>query len=124
MKTGFMDKIKPLRYLSNSDFFPLLSNGEVKLYLLLLINASAVDTIEKISLKQIKKAEGKMPSPSELKAIMTSLERYGLAVMERVTEWPTGKLVFRLKRPVKCVTGVNKKGRGRKNDRKTNMSKL
>lgn len=109
MKTGFMDKIKPLRYLSNAGFFPLLSNGELKLYILLLINASAVDTIEKISLKQIEKADGKMPSPSELKAIMTSLERYGLAVMERITEWPTGKLVFRLKRPVKRVTGVNKK---------------
>lgn len=97
-----MDKIEVLRYLSNADFFPLLSNGELKLFLLLLVNASEFDTVEKINLKQIEKANGKMPSLSELKTLMASLERYGLVVTERVAGRPPqaeGSLRFRLRKP-------------------------
>lgn len=106
-----MDKMEFLRHLSGADFFPLLSNGELKLYILLLVNASAVDTIEKINLKQIEKANGKMPSLSELKAMMVSLERYGLAHLEGVTGWVSGMLRYRLKRPFdhRAVMGRKKK---------------
>jgi len=97
-----MDKIKVLRYLCTADFFPFLSNGELKLFLLLLVNASEFDTAEKINLKQIGMANGKTPSLSELKAMMASLERYGLAATEQITGHPLqteGSLRFRLRQP-------------------------
>lgn len=96
-----MDKIEVLKYLSNADFFPLLSNGELKLYLLLLVNASKFDTVEKVYLRQIEKANGQMPCLSELKAMMASLERHGLAVTEQVTGHPQaeGSLRFRIRKP-------------------------
>lgn len=104
-----MEKIELLRYLSNADFFPLLSNGELKLYILLLVKASDIETIEKMGLKEIKKANGNMPSLAELKATMASLERNGLAVMEEIKGWPDGELRFRLKRPL--ITAVAYRGR-------------
>lgn len=97
-----MDKMAVLRCLTSTDFFQLLSNGELKLYLLLLVNASEFDTVEKINLKQIGKANGKMPCLSELKAMMASLERHGLAVTEQVTGHPPqagSSLRFRLRKP-------------------------
>ncbi len=107
-----MEKIELLRYLSNADFFPLLSNGELKLYILLLVKASDIETIEKMGLKEIKKANGNMPSLAELKATMASLERNGLAVMEEIKGWPVGELRFRLKRPF--ITAGAYRGRKRR----------
>lgn len=122
-----MDKIAVLRCLIKRGFFPLLSDGELKLYLLLLVNASEFDTVEKVDLKQIEKANGKMPCLSELKAMMASLERHELTVMEQITGRPPqakGSLRFRLRKPYEYIeekavnprlnlSGVNKKHDGR-----------
>ncbi|MBI5874788.1 MAG: hypothetical protein HZB81_02910 [Deltaproteobacteria bacterium] len=102
-----MDKIELLRYLSNSDFFHLLSNGELKLYVLLLASADAVDIPCKISFGEVEKIGRRLTALKKLKSSITSLEKYGLAVFEKIEEWPYGELKFRLTRPsgLKAVKG-------------------
>ena len=98
-ETAFMDKAELLQYLSGSDFFHLLSNGELKLYILLLASADDVDVSCKISFREIEKIGRKLMALKKLKSSMTSLEKYGLAAFEKIEEWPHGELKFRLKRP-------------------------
>src|SRR3990170_8206446 len=97
----YMDKIEILQYLTRAACFSLLSNGELKLYILLLVSASDVDTGAKINLKQIAEANGAMPPLSELRAIMATLERFGLAVLEDITGGAAGAVCYRLKMPKK-----------------------
>lgn len=99
--TPFVDKIEILKYFTRATCFPLLSSGELKLYILLLVSASGVDTIAKINLKQIEEANGTMPSQSELRAMMATLERFGLAILKDITGGATGVLSYRLKRLTK-----------------------
>lgn len=94
-----MNKIELLRYLSGSDFFHLLSNGELKLYVLLLASADDVDTACKISFKEVEKIGRRLTSLKKLISSMASLEKYGLASFEKIEKWPDGELKFRLKRP-------------------------
>ncbi|GEM_PF-6837645 len=94
-----MDKLELLRYLSGSDFFHLLSNGELKLYILLLASADDVDVSCKISFREIEKIGRRLMALKRLKSSMTSLEKYGLAAFEKIEKWPRGELKFRLKRP-------------------------
>ena len=98
-ETAFMDKAELLQYLSGSDFFHLLSNGELKLYILLLASADCVDVPCKISFREIEKVGRGLMALKKLKSSMTSLEKYGLAAFEKIEEWPHGELKFRLKRP-------------------------
>lgn len=101
--TSYMDKIGFLKDLSNSNCFPLLTNGELKLYILLLVNSTDTDAPERIELEQIERANGKGLDSTKLKSMMNSLERYGLATMDKIIE-DTGsrgsEMRFRLKRPV------------------------
>lgn len=99
MPTAFMDKIELLRYLSDSDFFRLLSNGELKLYILLLARADGINTPSKISFKQIEKIGRRLTSLKKLISSIASLEMYGLAVFEKIEGWPHGELSFMLKNP-------------------------
>ena len=94
-----MDKAELLQYLSGSDFFHLLSNGELKLYILLLSSADCVDVPCKISFREIENIGRGLMALKKLKSSMTSLEKYGLATFEKIEEWPHGELKFRLKRP-------------------------
>lgn len=108
--SAVMDKVDLLRNLSNANFFSLLTNGELKLYILLLVNTSEIGAVGEISLPQLEKANGTMPSLYELKTMMASLDKYGLAILEKVTMRPTGKLRFRLKAPVKdSIAAINKR---------------
>jgi hypothetical protein len=97
-----MNKIAMLRDISNSNYFPLLTNGELKLYILLLINSADTDVPEKIELEQIERANGKKLDFTELKFMMNSLERYGLAIMDEIIEGSGrgGEMIFKLQRPV------------------------
>ena len=98
-----MDKIGILRDISNSNCFYLLKNSELKLYILLLVNSTDTDMPERIALEQIERANGKNLAPAELKSMMNSLERYGLAILDEIIEGTGGKdgeMVFRLQRPV------------------------
>ena len=96
-----MDKIEILKHLTRAACFSLLSNGELKLYILLLVSASDVDAGTKINLKQIAEANGAMPPLSELRAMMSTLERFGLAVLEDIRGGAAGVLNYRLTRPKK-----------------------
>jgi len=96
-----MDKIEILKHLTRAACFSLLSNGELKLYILLLVSASDVDAGTKINLKQIAEANGAMPPLSELRVMMATLERFGLAVLEDITGGAAGALCYRLTRPKK-----------------------
>ncbi|OGP41525.1 MAG: hypothetical protein A2235_11595 [Deltaproteobacteria bacterium RIFOXYA2_FULL_42_10] len=108
--SAVMDKVDLLRNLSNTNFFSLLTNGELKLYILLLVNAPEIGAVGEISLPQLEKVSGTIPSLSEIKTMMASLDKYGLAILEKVTAWPTGKLRFRLKAPVKgSIVAINKR---------------
>lgn len=98
-----MDKIGILRDLSNSNCFPLLTNGELKLYILLLVNALGTEASGRIEMEQLEKANGKSLTSTELKSMMDSLERHGLATMDGIIEGHGGKggeMIFRLQRPV------------------------
>ena len=94
-----MNKTELLKHFSSSDFFHLLSNGELKLYILLLANAGDIDVSCKISFREIEKIGRELMALKKLKSSMTSLEKYGLAAFEKIEEWPHGELKFRLKRP-------------------------
>ncbi|MBI3399409.1 MAG: hypothetical protein HY026_09315 [Deltaproteobacteria bacterium] len=109
-----MDKVELLRHLSKSDFFPLLSKGELKLYILLLARADDVDAVCKISFKQIEKIGRRLAALKKLKSSMASLEKYGLAAFEKIEEWPYGELRFRLKRPLPAVSGQMRAKRDRR----------
>ncbi|MBI5048585.1 MAG: hypothetical protein HZB54_06535 [Deltaproteobacteria bacterium] len=102
-----MDKVELLRYLSGSNFFHLLSNGELKLYILLLASADDIDVSCKINFREIEKIGRRLTALRKLKSSMASLERYGLASFEKFEEWPHGELKFKLKRPsgLKAVKG-------------------
>lgn len=94
-----MDKIGILRDLSNSNCFPLLMNSELKLYIMLLVNSTDTGVSERIELEQIERANGKSITFTELKSIMDSLERHGLAIMDGIIEGHGGKggeMIFRL----------------------------
>lgn len=98
-----MDKIGILRDISNSNCFYLLKNSELKLYILLLVNSTDTDVPERIALKQIERANGKGLDSTELKSMMNSLERYGLAILDDIIEGTGGKggeMIFKLQRPV------------------------
>lgn len=98
-----MDKIGILRDISNSSCFPLLKNSELKLYILLLVNSTDTDAPQRIALEQIERANGKDLDSNELKSMMNSLERYGLAILDDIIEGSGGKggeMIFRLQRPV------------------------
>ncbi|MEK6546122.1 MAG: hypothetical protein AABZ28_06295 [Nitrospinota bacterium] len=98
-----MDKIGILRDLSNSNCFPLLTNGELKLYILLIVNLPDAEVSGRIEIEQIEKANGKSLAFTELKSMMDSLEKHGLATMNGIIEGHAGKggeMRFRLKRPV------------------------
>ncbi|OGV96572.1 MAG: hypothetical protein A3I04_06115 [Nitrospinae bacterium RIFCSPLOWO2_02_FULL_39_110] len=78
-------------------------NGELKLYILLLVNSTDTEVTERIELEQIERANGKSLASTELKSMMNSLERYGLAILDEIIEGHGGKgseMRFRLKRPV------------------------
>ncbi len=95
-----MDKIGILRDFSNSNCFPLLTNGELKLYILLLVNALGTEASGRIGMEQLEKANGKSLTSTELKSMMDSLERHGLATMDGIVEGHGGKggeMRFRLK---------------------------
>ena len=94
-----MNKIELLRHLSSSDFFRFLSNGELKLYILLLASADDVDVPCKISFGEVEKIGRRLTGLKKLKSNITSLEKHGLAVFGKIEEWPYGELKFRLKRP-------------------------
>ena len=97
-----MDKIEILQYLTRAACFSLLTTGELKLYILLLVSASDIDAGAEINLKQIAEANGTMPSQSELRAMMSTLERFGLAVLEDIRGGAAaGVLCYRLTRPKK-----------------------
>lgn len=101
--TSYMDKIEFLRGLINLNCFPLLTNGELKLYILLLVNASGTEVSSRIEMEQIERANGKNLASTELKSMMNSLERYGLATMDEIIEGTGSRgseMKFRLKRPV------------------------
>lgn len=101
--TSYMDKIEFLRGLINLNCFSLLTNGELKLYILLLVNASGTEASNRIEMEQIERANGKNLASTELKSMMDSLEKYGLATMNGIIEGHAGKgseMRFRLKRPV------------------------
>lgn len=106
-ETAFMDKAELLQYLSGSDFFHLLSNGELKLYILLLANADDIDVPCKTNFREIEKIGRRLTVLRKLKSSITSLERYGLVLFEKIEEWPHGELKFRLKMPsgLKAVKG-------------------
>lgn len=107
-----MDKTELLRYFSGSDFFHSLSNGELKLYILLLARADDIDVSCKISFREIEKIEGRLMVLKRLKSRMTSLEKYGLAAFEKIEEWPHGELTFKLKRPcIQCRADADKKSK-------------
>ncbi|MBI3753282.1 MAG: hypothetical protein HY266_04450 [Deltaproteobacteria bacterium] len=106
-----MNKVELLRHLSNSDFFRLLSNGELKLYILLIASADDVDAACKISFKEIEKIGRRLTALRKLKSSMASLERYGLASFEKIEEWPYGELKYRLKRPYELKTAQGIQGR-------------
>ncbi len=98
-----MDKIGILRDISNSNCFSLLKNSELKLYILLLVNSTDTDVPERIALEQIERANGKSLDSAELKSMMNSLERYGLAILDDIIEGhggKGGKMIFKLQRPV------------------------
>ena len=98
-----MDKIGFLRGLSTSKYFSLLKNSELKLYILLLVNSTDTDVPERIALEQIERANGKSLDSTELKSMMNSLERYGLAILDDIIERTGGKggeMIFKLQRPV------------------------
>lgn len=92
-----MNKRDCLRNLSDSRFFPMLANGEMKLYILLLAWASEIGEPCAMNLKQIEKVTGKMPSLPKLKSTMAALEKYELVKFEAIEDWPHGNLRFRLK---------------------------
>ena len=99
----YMDKIGFLRGLSTSKYFSLLKNSELKLYILLLVNSTDTDAPERIELEQIERANGKSLDSAELKSMMNSLERYGLAILDDIIEGTGGKggeMIFKLQRPV------------------------
>jgi hypothetical protein len=98
-----MDKIEFLRNLINLNCFPLLTNGELKLYILLLVNALGSDASGRIEMEQIERANRKRLTLMELKSMMASLQKYGLAVMDEIIEGHDDKsceMRFRLKRIV------------------------
>ncbi|OGQ61029.1 MAG: hypothetical protein A3G39_04005 [Deltaproteobacteria bacterium RIFCSPLOWO2_12_FULL_43_16] len=98
-----MDKIGFLRGLSTSKYFSLLKNSELKLYIMLLVNSTDTDVPERIALEQIERANGKSLDSTELKSMMNSLERYGLAILDDIIERTGGKggeMIFKLQRPV------------------------
>ena len=86
-----MDKIGILRDITNSNCFPLLTNGELKLYILLLVNSTDSDVPERIELEQIERANGKSLDSAKLKSMMNSLERYGLAILDEIIDGTSGK---------------------------------
>ena len=99
----YMDKIGFLRGLSTSKYFSLLKNSELKLYIMLLVNSTDTDVPERIALEQIERANGKSLDSTELKSMMNSLERYGLAILDDIIERTGGKggeMIFKLQRPV------------------------
>ena len=101
--TSYMVKIEFLRNLINLNCFPLLTNGELKLYILLLVNSLGTDTSGRIEMEQIERANGKRLTLIELKSMMASLQKYRLAVMDEIIEGHDGKsgeMRFRLKRIV------------------------
>ena len=101
--TSYMDKIGFLRGLSTSKYFSLLKNSELKLYIMLLVNSTDTDVPERIALEQIERANGKSLDSTELKSMMNSLERYGLAILDDIIEGTGGKggeMIFKLQRPV------------------------
>ncbi|HAP68054.1 MAG TPA: hypothetical protein DCQ99_09875 [Nitrospinae bacterium] len=101
--TSYMDKIGFLRGLSTSKYFSLLKNSELKLYIMLLVNSTDTDVPERIALEQIERANGKSLDSTELKSMMNSLERYGLAILDDIIERTGGKggeMIFKLQRPV------------------------
>ena len=86
-----MDKIGILRDITNSNCFPLLTNGELKLYILLLVNSTDSDVPERIELEQIERTNGKSLDSAKLKSMMNSLERYGLAILDEIIDGTSGK---------------------------------
>lgn len=92
-----------LRCLINLSCFPFLTNEELRLYILLLVNAADTEVSGRINLKQIERASGKMPAFFKIKSMMDSLKESGLAVMEGFIWYPAnmdGEIRFRLNRPI------------------------
>lgn len=98
----YMDKIRFLKYLSKSSCFPLLTENELKLYILLLLTTKNKDISGKIKVEQIEKACGKRLNFIEVKSMMDSLDIYKLAVMEGFIEHggKYGEMRFRLQKPL------------------------
>lgn len=87
-----MDKMKVLRCLSNSNCFPFLSDDELKLYILLLVDAVAFNQEGCLDLRCIRRALGRDMTEEGLKRLGNSLERFNLASV-----WVDARGVFRYK---------------------------
>jgi hypothetical protein len=89
-----MDKVKIIQSLSNSSYFPLLSRDELKLYILLLVNARAFDEEEGLGFGCVTRALGRDITPDELKRLGERLERFNLA---SISPWVGGVFKFKIK---------------------------
>lgn len=107
-----MDKIKTLKCISNSQFFPHLTKGELKLYILLLVNAKGSNNAGTVGLNQLKAINNRMPSLKELEGLLASLERYGFVVIKGIKGWPDGNIEYRLKLPGRNRKDGRYDGRG------------
>lgn len=62
----------------------MLTKEEIRLYILLLISAREGNVIEIIDLNDIRKVNGKGFFSSDIKKMMASLSKYGLADLEGI----------------------------------------
>ncbi len=90
-ENGMEERIKLLRRVCRSRWFPSMSREELKLYLLLLVTTDKIGREEKISWGVLKRSLGPSFTSGRIKRLTEALRRYGLVHLHLIRSSPRGR---------------------------------